>query len=133
MRLDRLLEERNENEQAPQTVDEGRYGGQYRDGRTQGATQPYRRQFGQEHGNAERHRHRNQQRNGRGQQGAHNGNHGAVDVLDGIPIVRPEESNAMKSEERRVGKECVSTCRSRWSPYHSNKTTVIENNKKTPT
>src|SRR3546814_8656429 len=28
---------------------------------------------------------------------------------------RPVE---MRSEERRVGKECVSTCRSRWSPYH---------------
>src|SRR3546814_3198817 len=27
-------------------------------------------------------------------------------------------SKAMRSEERRVGKECVSTCRSRWSPYH---------------
>src|SRR3546814_11957452 len=27
-----------------------------------------------------------------------------------------------RSEERRVGKECVSTCRSRWSPYHYNKT-----------
>src|SRR3546814_15081520 len=27
----------------------------------------------------------------------------------------------MRSEERRVGKECVSTCRSRWSPYHENK------------
>src|SRR3546814_13864314 len=26
-----------------------------------------------------------------------------------------------RSEERRVGKECVSTCRSRWSPYHSKK------------
>src|SRR3546814_13627165 len=25
---------------------------------------------------------------------------------------------AVRSEERRVGKECVSTCRSRWSPYH---------------
>src|SRR3546814_12903388 len=25
---------------------------------------------------------------------------------------------AFRSEERRVGKECVSTCRSRWSPYH---------------
>src|SRR3546814_20905325 len=33
-----------------------------------------------------------------------------------------------RSEERRVGKECVSTCRSRWSPYHEKKktyTTVI--------
>src|SRR3546814_14236676 len=27
-----------------------------------------------------------------------------------------------RSEERRVGKECVSTCRSRWSPYHDKKT-----------
>src|SRR3546814_15455240 len=26
-----------------------------------------------------------------------------------------------RSEERRVGKECVSMCRSRWSPYHENK------------
>src|SRR3546814_8748707 len=26
--------------------------------------------------------------------------------------------SATRSEERRVGKECVSTCRSRWSPYH---------------
>src|SRR3546814_13801490 len=28
---------------------------------------------------------------------------------------------ASRSAERRVGKECVSTCRSRWSPYHSKK------------
>src|SRR3546814_15202870 len=28
---------------------------------------------------------------------------------------------AQRSEERRVGKECVSTCRSRWSPYHYKK------------
>src|SRR3546814_12902458 len=27
----------------------------------------------------------------------------------------------LRSEERRVGKECVSTCRSRWSPYHTKK------------
>src|SRR3546814_11097350 len=26
--------------------------------------------------------------------------------------------DTLRSEERRVGKECVSTCRSRWSPYH---------------
>src|SRR3546814_5680627 len=31
--------------------------------------------------------------------------------LGGAPL-------AFRSEERRVGKECVSTCRSRWSPYH---------------
>ena len=27
-------------------------------------------------------------------------------------------SDPMRSEERRVGKECLSVCRSRWSPYH---------------
>src|SRR3546814_14117155 len=32
------------------------------------------------------------------------------------------EQMGFQSEERRVGKECVSTCRSRWSPYHHNKT-----------
>src|SRR3546814_13986712 len=30
----------------------------------------------------------------------------------------PLADNFVRSEERRVGKECVSTCRSRWSPYH---------------
>src|SRR3546814_16139361 len=29
-----------------------------------------------------------------------------------------------RSEERRVGKECVSTCRSRWSPYHLKKKNI---------
>src|SRR3546814_4430425 len=28
------------------------------------------------------------------------------------------QDEGTRSEERRVGKECVSTCRSRWSPYH---------------
>src|SRR3546814_1808230 len=32
--------------------------------------------------------------------------------------LRRGQSVAWRSEERRVGKECVSTCRSRWSPYH---------------
>src|SRR3546814_199520 len=32
---------------------------------------------------------------------------------------RAEQGSVLpRSEERRVGKECVSTCRSRWSPYH---------------
>src|SRR3546814_6096150 len=30
------------------------------------------------------------------------------------PVLLP----TLRSEERRVGKECVNTCRSRWSPYH---------------
>src|SRR3546814_12710715 len=31
---------------------------------------------------------------------------------------RPDSAAGIRSEERRVGKEWVSTCRSRWSPYH---------------
>src|SRR3546814_16652189 len=38
-------------------------------------------------------------------------------VLDDI-IARLDRDCDVRSEERRVGKECVSTCRSRWSPYH---------------
>src|SRR3546814_21054531 len=46
-----------------------------------------------------------------------------------------------RSEERRVGKECVSTCRSRWSPYHekqnqynyNQRTPYIETNNRTHT
>src|SRR3546814_12840286 len=34
-----------------------------------------------------------------------------------LPL-RLEILRERRSEERRVGKECVSTCRSRWSPYH---------------
>src|SRR3546814_14160316 len=33
----------------------------------------------------------------------------------GIDVI---ETIDLRSEERRVGKECVSTCRYRWSPYH---------------
>src|SRR3546814_14495123 len=42
------------------------------------------------------------------------------------PLVHPDALGELantypRSEERRVGKECVSTCRSRWSPYHEKK------------
>src|SRR3546814_7831259 len=37
--------------------------------------------------------------------------------FDGISVHMSLVPNP-RSEERRVGKECVSTCRSRWSPYH---------------
>src|SRR3546814_20866280 len=40
----------------------------------------------------------------------------------GAPSAPPR--SARRSEERRVGKECVSTCRSRWSPYHEKKTNI---------
>src|SRR3546814_4738718 len=39
-------------------------------------------------------------------------------------VISPKSGEArysIRSEERRVGKECVSTCRSRWSPYHYTK------------
>src|SRR3546814_9263247 len=39
---------------------------------------------------------------------------GGEDLLEGGKAA----GEAARSEERRVGKECVSTCRSRWSPYH---------------
>src|SRR3546814_18414078 len=38
-----------------------------------------------------------------------------------IPVVVAMLFAAFRSEERRVGKECVSTCRSRWWRYHYKK------------
>src|SRR3546814_20169229 len=35
-----------------------------------------------------------------------------------VPSILARITVSDRSEERRVGKECVSTCRSRWSPYH---------------
>src|SRR3546814_19189780 len=37
------------------------------------------------------------------------------------PKIAELEDIYLRSEERRVGTECVSTCRSRWSPYHLKK------------
>ena len=49
----------------------------------------------------------------------------AVHVSVGAPVrrvdivfVAPADQRHVRSEERRVGKECTATCRSRWSPYH---------------
>src|SRR3546814_12289571 len=43
-------------------------------------------------------------------------------TFEGVKILRVPNMDVaswnIRSEERRVGKECVSTCRSRWSPYH---------------
>src|SRR3546814_16320025 len=42
-----------------------------------------------------------------------------LQLLDSWGVSTPSYGdNGGRSEERRVGKECVSTCRSRWSPYH---------------
>src|SRR3546814_11390087 len=43
------------------------------------------------------------------------------DVETGLAIARDARTTterALRSEERRVGKECVRTCSTRWSPYH---------------
>src|SRR3546814_12551951 len=56
----------------------------------------------------------------------HPHNFGAIlSDIDAAGDARPFELawRLVRSEERRVGKECVSTCRYRWSPYHSKKTT----------
>src|SRR3546814_21144452 len=45
----------------------------------------------------------------------------ARDLDDIFPLMAMLEgrcASEARSEERRVGKECVSTCRSRWSPYN---------------
>src|SRR3546814_8983433 len=44
--------------------------------------------------------------------------HRAVLLAQGPDIGADAIFLTSRSEERRVGKECVSTCRSRWSPYH---------------
>src|SRR3546814_8758623 len=44
--------------------------------------------------------------------------HRALAVAVADQPMAGEVERMFRSEERRVGKECVSTCRSRWSPYH---------------
>src|SRR3546814_14010673 len=52
--------------------------------------------------------------------------YGLLPALDPIILpVLPTHFLPSRSEERRVGKECVSTCRSRWWPYHSKKKTYL--------
>src|SRR3546814_7521393 len=58
-------------------------------------------------------------------------------VLPGRPAIHSafadrgrRHRRRLRSEERRVGKECVSTCRSRWSPYHSKKKLLISKRQK---
>src|SRR3546814_13124219 len=49
-----------------------------------------------------------------------------------LPLERfVSETISLRSEERRVGKECVSPCRSRWSPYPSKKTKNHQNQENT--
>src|SRR3546814_19429854 len=46
---------------------------------------------------------------------------GAGCALEAAKFMERFYTTNLRSEERRVGKECVSTCKSRWSPYHSKK------------
>src|SRR3546814_10724636 len=42
----------------------------------------------------------------------------SLGILNIVQLYGAHSIASHRSEERRVGKECVSTCRSRWSPYH---------------
>src|SRR3546814_4275120 len=48
----------------------------------------------------------------------YNTNRDLLDRIAGLPFYQLIKDISDRSEERRVGKECVSTCRSRWSPDH---------------
>src|SRR3546814_13805880 len=52
------------------------------------------------------------------------------DELHLSPLPAEDEDPEVSSEERRVGKECVSTCISRWSPYHKKKNTTLTTSNK---
>src|SRR3546814_18538612 len=59
-----------------------------------------------------------------GEEYAQIGSKAATLFVDQFKELKPGTVPSFKSErseERRVGKECVSTCRSRWSPYHYKK------------
>src|SRR3546814_18098159 len=59
--------------------------------------------------------------NGQRNQNLGEGLRAAVSGWTDHPGRKVQQGRGRRSEERRVGKECVSTCRSRWSPYHYNK------------
>src|SRR3546814_12290616 len=71
-------------------------------------------------------RHRDRPRSLRRRSGRQRGAaRGGVHADAGATRLRPRGRAAARSEERRVGKECVRTCRSRWSPYPYKKKTQI--------
>src|SRR3546814_11330689 len=48
----------------------------------------------------------------------HSGSRGTGNLIGRYFIQRARNELGQRSEERRVGPECVSPCRSRWSSYH---------------
>src|SRR3546814_17956512 len=93
-----------------------------------GADVPERRAWGPEHGLQARRREHRLGRSARQQDDERNAvlspdssgqraiSHEAKSAI--MDISELITTDGVRSEERRVGKECVSTCRSRWSPYH---------------
>src|SRR3546814_20157827 len=68
-----------------------------------------------------------------GDRAARGGNHRFRDRTLGTPAVRlprPRLQSHHRSEERREGKECVSTCSSRWPQYHKKKNKTRKKNNK---
>src|SRR3546814_12880279 len=65
-------------------------------------------------------------RDGGGEPGRSRADHGEVVPAVGIVAGTAAIQHVRRSEERRVGKECVSTCRTRWSPYHYKKKTSTQ-------
>src|SRR3546814_19680109 len=55
----------------------------------------------------------------------------ATTAVQDMTELRQIQQKAIRSEERSVGKECASTCRSRWSPSHYKKKNISNRNKGT--
>src|SRR3546814_15347810 len=49
---------------------------------------------------------------------------GGTIAVETLMVNGDDEAFTMRSQERRLGTECVSSCRSRWSPYHYKNTTL---------
>ena len=50
--------------------------------------------------------------------GAEMANYPFATIDPNVGMVEVQDARLARSEERRVGKECLRLCRSRWSPYH---------------
>src|SRR3546814_9392381 len=64
-------------------------------------------------------RNQRRQKNAGCQYGAADQHDASATLQRGVTAEQGRQSPQGRSEERRVGKECVRTCRSRWSPCHS--------------
>ena len=97
-RLERLLEERGEHEQAPDAVDDARDAGEQLDGDADRAAQPLRAKLGQEHRDHQTDRHRDQHRDQRGDERAVDRSERAEVLGDRIPALADQEPRAEFAE-----------------------------------